>query len=81
MDRSPRRLLSPLHAEALELAARGVEPSELARILDVDASAVGPLLRIARAKLATLERLDGLGSDLPESMSAAQAATNEEETT
>jgi hypothetical protein len=55
-----RRLLSPLHAEALELEALGCEPGELAQLLDVDPRAVEPLLRIARAKFAALELLDGV---------------------
>jgi hypothetical protein len=59
MERSEAlRLLSPLHAEALELSAQGFGPSELAALLDIDGRAVAPLLRIARAKLATLLSLD-----------------------
>jgi hypothetical protein len=65
MERSTAlRLLPATHARALELAARGVESPELAARLGVDMSAVGPLLQVARAKLAALEALEeAAGSD------------------
>jgi DNA-directed RNA polymerase specialized sigma24 family protein len=51
-------LLPSAHARALDLAERGLDTEELADRLDLDPSAVGPLLRVARAKLAALEALD-----------------------
>jgi DNA-directed RNA polymerase specialized sigma24 family protein len=65
MERSTAlRLLPAAHARAIELAARGVESPELAARLGVDISAVGPLLQVARAKLAALEALEeAAGSD------------------
>ena len=59
MERSSAlRLLPLVHARALELSDEGVESAELARILDLEPSAIGPLLRIARTKLAALEALE-----------------------
>ena len=59
MDRaSALRFLSPLHAEALVLAEQGIDRARLAELLDIDAGSIGPLLRIARAKLAALELQD-----------------------
>jgi DNA-directed RNA polymerase specialized sigma24 family protein len=52
------RLLPSAHARILELADAGFESAQLAPLLGVDPSAVGPLLRIARSKLAALEALD-----------------------
>jgi hypothetical protein len=43
-----------------------VDPSELAVQLDMEPSAVGPLLRVARSKLAALEAMDESdGSEVP----------------
>ena len=53
-----RRLLSPLHAAVLELEEAGHNPTQIATLLDVEPSAVGPLLRVAHAKLAELEMLE-----------------------
>jgi len=50
-------LLSAAHARVLDLADQGLDTEELAKGLEVDPSAVGPLLRVARAKLAALEAL------------------------
>ena len=50
-------LLPAAHASALDLAEQGLETEELADRLHLDPSAVGPLLRVARAKLAALEAL------------------------
>ena len=52
-----RQLLAPLHAAALELEAHGHDAAQIAALLDIEPSAVGPLLRVARAKLAQLEML------------------------
>jgi hypothetical protein len=60
---SALRLLAPVHARAIVLNEAGVESAELARRLDLDPSAVGPLLRIARTKLATLEGLEEPATD------------------
>ena len=63
MQRSRALLLLPaLHAEALTLADQGHDDADLARLLGVEVSAVGPLLRIARSKLAAVEALD-VGTD------------------
>jgi DNA-directed RNA polymerase specialized sigma24 family protein len=51
-------LIPPLHAAALELADQGLDDAELARLLGVEVSAVGPLLRIARSKLEAVEALE-----------------------
>jgi DNA-directed RNA polymerase specialized sigma24 family protein len=53
-----RRLLAPLHAAALELEQDGHDAGEIASLLDIDPNAVGPILRVARAKLAQLEMLE-----------------------
>jgi len=55
---SALRLLPEVHARALALEAQGLDASRLAARLDVEVSSVGPLLRVARAKLAALELLD-----------------------
>jgi DNA-directed RNA polymerase specialized sigma24 family protein len=39
---------------ALRLREEGVEPDAVARVLDVESEAVGPLLSLAEAKLARL---------------------------
>jgi hypothetical protein len=57
------RLLSPTHARILALADQGLDEAEVARRLGVDENVVGPLLRVAQAKLAALEALDEPGSD------------------
>ena len=48
--------LAPSHALALRLASRGEGEREIASALDIPLEAVAPLLEIARAKLASLER-------------------------
>jgi hypothetical protein len=59
-------LLAAAHARIVELADAGVDPSELAVQLDMEPSAVGPLLRVARSKLAALEAMDEPeGSEVP----------------
>jgi DNA-directed RNA polymerase specialized sigma24 family protein len=73
-----RRLLSPLHAEALELAALGFESGEIGRLLDLDPRAVEPVLRIAEAKLAALERVEGLGRDQEEYLLRLEPPTDDE---
>lgn len=55
---SSLRLLPDAHARALTLEAQGLNVSELAARLAIDPASVGPLLRVARAKLAALESLD-----------------------
>ena len=60
---SALRLLAPVHARAIVLAEAGVQPAELARRLDLDPSAIGPLLRIARTKLAALEGVEEAATD------------------
>ena len=52
------RLLPELHARALRMEAGGSEAEELAAGLGMEPGSVGPLLRVARAKLAALEALD-----------------------
>lgn len=52
------KLLSPAHAQILELAEQGLGRDEVAVRLNVDPTAVEPLLRIARAKLAALTAQD-----------------------
>ena len=54
------RLLPDVHARALKLEDAGLAPGELATMLGLEPSAVGPLLRIARSKLAALEAIDEL---------------------
>lgn len=49
-------LLAPSHALALRLASRGQCEREIARALDIPLEAVGPLLEVAQAKLASLAR-------------------------
>jgi DNA-directed RNA polymerase specialized sigma24 family protein len=51
-------LLPPAHARILDLVDQGVTGNELADRLGLDASAVAPLLSVARAKLRALELLD-----------------------
>jgi hypothetical protein len=46
--------LPSTYAIALRLRDEGVEPDALARVLDVEPKAVGPLLTVAEAKLAGL---------------------------
>lgn len=52
------RLLPVEHARALDLAEHDLDARELAERLGIDQSAVGPLLRVARSKLAALLALD-----------------------
>ena len=59
-------LLAAAHARIVELADAGLDAPELAVQLDMDPSAVGPLLRVARSKLAALEAMDEPGgTELP----------------
>jgi DNA-directed RNA polymerase specialized sigma24 family protein len=48
------KALPPSYAIALRLRDEGVEPAAVARVLDVEPEAVGPLLTLAEAKLAGL---------------------------
>jgi DNA-directed RNA polymerase specialized sigma24 family protein len=57
-------LLPAAHARALDLVEQGLDTEELADRLHLDPSAVDPLLRVARAKLAALEALDEPPSSL-----------------
>jgi hypothetical protein len=52
------QLLAPLHAAAVELEQQGHDLEQIAVVLDLDPSAVGPLLRVAHAKLARLDMLE-----------------------
>ena len=56
LDRAGRRL-APSHALALRLASQGAGEREIARALDIPLEAVGPLLEVARAKLARIARM------------------------
>jgi hypothetical protein len=64
-------LLPPTYAHALRLHGQGCDEEQIARELAVEAAAVGPLLRLAQAKLT---RLLGTGQD------AAAAPTEGEST-
>ena len=55
---SALRLLPEVHARALALEAQGLDARQVAAGLCVEVSSVGPLLRVARAKLCALELLD-----------------------
>jgi len=46
--------LPEVHAKALRLHRAGTDASGIAEALDIDVEAVGPLLRVAEAKLASL---------------------------
>jgi hypothetical protein len=46
--------LPDTYAIALRLRDEGVEPDAVARVLDVEPEAVGPMLELAEAKLAGL---------------------------
>lgn len=55
MDRAEAlQALPDAYAIALRLRDEGVEPDAVARVLDVEPEAVGPLLRLAEAKVAGL---------------------------
>ena len=55
MDRTEAlQALPDTYAIALRLRDEGVQPDALARVLDVEPEAVGPLLVLAEAKLAGL---------------------------
>lgn len=60
------RLLPVVHARILDLADQELDPIDLAGRLGIDPSAVGPLLRIARSKLAALLLLDEPPDELDE---------------
>jgi hypothetical protein len=53
-------LLDPTHARVLQLTDEGVDNDDIAAELTLDPAAVGPVLHIARAKLAALEALEDL---------------------
>jgi len=55
MDRAEAlQALPSTYAMALRLRDEGVEPAAVARVLDVEPEAVGPLLTLAAAQLAGL---------------------------
>ena len=55
MDRAEAlHALPDTYAIALRLQDEGVEPDAVARVLDVEPEAIGPLLSLAEAKLAGL---------------------------
>jgi DNA-directed RNA polymerase specialized sigma24 family protein len=55
MDRTEAlQALPDSYAIALRLRDEGLEPDAVARVLDVEPEAVGPLLALAEAKLAGL---------------------------
>ena len=55
MDRAEAlRVLPPSYAIAVRLRDEEVEPDAVARVLDIEPEAVGPLLSLAEAKLAGL---------------------------
>jgi DNA-directed RNA polymerase specialized sigma24 family protein len=47
-------LLPPAYAQALQLQDRGYDEQQIAAELAIEAAAIGPLLRLANAKLARL---------------------------
>ena len=47
-------LLPPAYAQAIRLQDQGYDEQQIAARLAIDAAAVGPLLRLANAKLARL---------------------------
>jgi hypothetical protein len=51
-------LLAPTHARIVRLADEGLDTGQLADRLSLEPSAVEPLMRVARQKLAALETLD-----------------------
>jgi DNA-directed RNA polymerase specialized sigma24 family protein len=51
-------MLAPMHARVIALADEGLDTRQLADRLRLDPSAVEPLLRVAREKLARIEALD-----------------------
>lgn len=52
-------LLAPLHADALRLADRGADASEIAADLGIPLESVAGVLDVATAKLARLQREAG----------------------
>jgi DNA-directed RNA polymerase specialized sigma24 family protein len=58
--------LPETYALALRLRAEGLGDDAIARVLEIEAESVGPLLALARAKLAKLEQLP---EQLPEQRS------------
>jgi DNA-directed RNA polymerase specialized sigma24 family protein len=48
--------LPETYALALRLRAEGLDDAAIARVLDIEAESVAPLLTLARSKLAHLER-------------------------
>ena len=50
-------LLSPVHASVYTLAEQGLDDTEIAAQLGLEAAAVGPLLHIARAKLEAVNKM------------------------
>jgi hypothetical protein len=51
-------LLAPTHARIVRLADEGLDTGQLADRLGLEPSAVGPLLCVARQKLAALKAID-----------------------
>ncbi len=79
-------LLPTVYARALAFDAQGLDANQLAARLDVDVSSVGPLLRVARAKLAALELLDAIADQAgtqpaEESQTAGNAPLEEDQMT
>jgi DNA-directed RNA polymerase specialized sigma24 family protein len=48
--------LPETYAVALRLSAEGLDDAAIARVLEIEAESVAPLLTLARSKLADLER-------------------------
>jgi DNA-directed RNA polymerase specialized sigma24 family protein len=46
--------LPEVHAQALRLHHAGADAAEIAQVLGIEREAVGPLLKVAQAKLASL---------------------------
>jgi DNA-directed RNA polymerase specialized sigma24 family protein len=46
--------LPEVHAQALRLHQAGADAAEIAQVLGIEREAVGPLLKVAQAKLASL---------------------------
>jgi DNA-directed RNA polymerase specialized sigma24 family protein len=64
-ERDELGALPETYALALRLRAEGLDDAAIARVLDIEAESVAPLLTLARSKLAHLEqqsdRVDGSG--------------------
>ena len=57
-ERDELAALPETYALALRLEAEGLDDAAIARVLEIEAESVGPLLALGRAKLAKLERRD-----------------------